>query len=56
MPRWKRDQYVDASGDLRRPDEDYIDYSGSWRSADDAYVDFSGEWRTESWKNSTNSS
>lgn len=45
MPRWKRDQYVDASGAWRRPDEDYIDYSGSWRSPDDDYVDFSGQWR-----------
>lgn len=31
MPRWKKEQYMDASGAWRTPDEDYIDYSGSWR-------------------------
>ena len=29
MPRWKREEYMDASGAWRMPDDDYIDYSGS---------------------------
>ena len=45
MPRWKREEYMDASGAWRMPDDDYIDYSGYWRTVDDFYVDASGAWR-----------
>lgn len=45
MPRWKKEQYMDASGAWRMPDDDYVDYSGAWRSPDDHYVDASGAWR-----------
>ena len=38
MPRWKREEYMDASGAWRMPDDDYIDYSGCWRTVDDFYV------------------
>ena len=38
MPRWKREEYMDASGACRMPDDDYIDYSGYWRTVDDFYV------------------
>lgn len=31
MPKWKREQYMDASGAWRMPEDDYIDYSGCWR-------------------------
>ena len=44
MPRWKRDQYMDASGAWRMPNDNYIDYSGAWRSPDDYYVDITGAW------------
>lgn len=47
MPRWKREQYMDASGSWRMPDDDYIDYSGSWRAPEDDYIDYSGSWRSE---------
>lgn len=47
MPRWKREQYMDASGAWRMPDDDYIDYSGAWRAPEDDYVDYSGAWRSE---------
>lgn len=45
MPKWKREQYMDASGAWRMPEDDYIDYSGCWRKANDFYVDASGAWR-----------
>ena len=45
MPRWKREQYMDASGAWRMPGERYVDYSGAWRSPDEPYVDITGAWR-----------
>ena len=31
MPRWKREQYMDASVAWRAPNDDYIDAIGVWR-------------------------
>ena len=42
---WKKEQYMDASGAWRNPEDDYIDASGSWRKPDEMYKDASGAWR-----------
>ena len=42
MPRWKREEYMDASGAWRMPDDDYIDYSGCWRTVDERSVEKTG--------------
>ena len=39
MPRWKKEQYMGASGKCSMSDEYYIDYYGVWCSLDDYYVD-----------------
>lgn len=42
---WKKEQYMDASGAWRMPDDDYIDASGAWRKPGEMYIDASGAWR-----------
>lgn len=42
---WKKEQYMDASGAWRMPNDDYIDASGAWRKPGDTYKDASGAWR-----------
>lgn len=42
---WKKEQYMDASGAWRKPEDDYKDAGGAWRRPGEMYQDASGAWR-----------